>query len=117
MTEDINFIFTGVFALEAVIKISALGPRKYLKDSWNVFDFGILIGSIISIVLYYAAGVKIKSAVMIVRSFRILRVVRLIKRAKSLSLIFNTFIVSLPALLNIGGLLLLLLYIYSILGV
>lgn len=30
---------------------------------------------------------------------------------------FNTFIVTLPALVNVGGLLLLLLYLYSVLGV
>jgi hypothetical protein len=59
----------------------------------------------------------LKGVVTIIRTFRILRVVRLIKRAKSLNLIFNTFIITLPALGNIGGLLLLLLYLYSILGV
>ena len=32
-------------------------------------------------------------------------------------MIFNTFIVTLPALVNVGGLLLLLLYLYSVLGV
>jgi len=40
----------------------------------------------------------------------------LIKRAKSLQLIFNTFIITLPALMNVGGLLLFFLYMYSIVG-
>lgn len=67
-------------------------------------------------VFYFLLAVKIKAAVTTVRAFRILRVVRLIKKAKNLNLMFNTFVVSLPALFNIGGLLLLLLYLYSILG-
>ena len=52
-----------------------------------------------------------------IRSFRILRILRLIKRAKSLKVMFNTFIVTLPAMGNIGGLLLILIYLYAILGV
>ena len=35
---------------------------------------------------------------------------------KSLKIIFETFIVTLPALINVGGLLLLLLYIFSVLA-
>lgn len=42
---------------------------------------------------------------------------RLVKRAKSLNIIFETFLITIPALANIGGLLLLLLYLYSIIGV
>lgn len=45
------------------------------------------------------------------------RVFRLIKRAKSLKIIFETFVVTIPALANVGGLLMLMLYLYSILGV
>ena len=52
-----------------------------------------------------------------IRSFRILRIFRLIKRAKSLRIMINTFIMTLPAMTNIGGLLAILLFIYSILGV
>lgn len=51
------------------------------------------------------------------RAFRISRILRLVKRAKSLKIIFETFIVTIPALVNVGGLLLLFLYLYSILGV
>ena len=52
-----------------------------------------------------------------IRSFRILRIFRLIKRAKSLKLMINTIIVTLPAMANIGGLLALLLFVYAILGI
>ena len=42
---------------------------------------------------------------------------RLVKRAgKSLNLIFNTFLITLHSLVNIGGLLLVFIFMYSILG-
>lgn len=41
---------------------------------------------------------------------------KLFRKQKSLQIIFETFIVTLPALLNVGGLLVLLVYIFSVLG-
>jgi hypothetical protein len=40
-----------------------------------------------------------------------------VKKAKSLKKIFTTFLITIPSLANVGGLLGLLLYMYSILGV
>lgn len=116
-TEIINYLFTGVFALEAFVKIMALGVPDYFSDPWNTFDFCIIGGSLLSILLFLYADISLKGAITIVRSFRILRVFRLIKRAKSLNMIFSTFVVTLPALMNIGSLLLLVIYLYAILGV
>ncbi len=42
---------------------------------------------------------------------------KLFKRQKNLKVIFNTFIATLPALANVGSLLMLFVFIYSILGV
>ena len=77
----------------------------------------IVTGSVLSIVVFINSTSSLKGALTVVRSFRILRIARLIKRARSLNLIFHTFVVTLPGLANIGGLLLLLLYLYSIIGV
>lgn len=117
MTELLNYIFTGIYAAEAIIKLIAFGPHKYFADSWNIFDFAIIFGSVISIFALMGSMTNLKGALTVIRSFRILRIARLIKRAKSLNLIFHTFVISLPGLANIGALLLLLLYIYSVIGV
>ena len=42
---------------------------------------------------------------------------KLVKRSKPLSFMFNTLMATFPALLNVGGLLVILLYVYSVLGV
>ncbi|MFN9907188.1 MAG: ion transporter [bacterium] len=51
------------------------------------------------------------------RALRIGRIFRLITKAKFLRVIFNTIIFTLPSLANVGALMFLLLFIFSILGV
>jgi len=41
----------------------------------------------------------------------------MIKRAKLLKLIVDTFIITLPSIANMGGMLLIILFIYAVLGV
>jgi len=53
----------------------------------------------------------------LLRVFRVLRILRLLKRGgRNLHLIFNTFVLTLHTLINVGGLLLLILYMYAVLG-
>ena len=53
----------------------------------------------------------------IIRSFKIARVLYFIKRNKALRSLIQVFLLSLPAMVNICGLLLLIILIYAILGV
>ena len=69
------------------------------------------------IVISATLNIQIGSQAIIIRSFRISRIFRLVKKAKSLKMIFNTIIITIPSLANVGGLLVLLLYLYAILGV
>jgi voltage-dependent calcium channel L type alpha-1D len=50
-TDIINYLFTFIFTLEAFIKIVGLG-KIYFHDTWNIFDFIVVLGSFGSI---YAA--------------------------------------------------------------
>lgn len=59
---------------------------------------------------------EIRGVITILRSFRILRLMRLIKRGKSLMLIFNTIIITMHSLANIGVLLILFIFMYAIIG-
>eukprot|EP00347_Sterkiella_histriomuscorum_P008485 403344914 len=115
VTETINYVFAFVFIAEVVIKIIAFGVR-YFKDDWNNFDVLIAVITIISMILASKTSVQLGPNTTIVRSFRIGRVFKLFRRNKSLKIIFQTFMLALPALANIGSLLLLIIFIYSILG-
>jgi len=50
LVEDLNFFFTFMFLVEAIIKLMAYYSR-YFKDKWNVFDFIILLTSIVFIIM------------------------------------------------------------------
>jgi hypothetical protein len=53
----------------------------------------------------------------VIRSFRISRIFKIIKKYKNLRILFYTFIGAIPQLTNVGGLLFLFLFLYSVLGV
>ena len=113
----VNYVFAGFFVLEMLAKLFGLGLRAYFADGWNTFDFFVVVGTFISVVVTILTPATIGPVTTFVRAFRITRVIRLVKRARRLKVIFETFIVTIPALANVGGLLLLFLYIYAILGV
>lgn len=121
----INLFFTSVFILEALLKLVGLGLYQYFMNPWNVFDFCIVLASIVDI-LVDLMGSNMTSFVRVgpqlLRVFRVLRVTRLFKLMKSKKMdqikkILNTLINALPNLLNVLVLLFLVYFIYSVLGV
>jgi hypothetical protein len=113
--EMINYAFAIIFTVEAVIKLAGL-QWNYFDDNWNRFDFAIVCGTNIGIVLLFAANVGLGSVTTLVRTFRVGRILRLIQGAKSLRRLFNTLILTLPGLSNISCLLFLLLFIFTVMG-
>ena len=108
--------FRPIFALEALIKIVGLG-KQYFLDRWNLFDFIIVIGSFIGFFVdIFFKDMNMGTTATLLRTFRFGRMMKMFRKLNSLKLIFNTFISALPALSNVGGLLMLLIYIYSVLG-
>lgn len=105
-----NLVFLVVFALEAVLKIGGFGWLLYWRDDWNKFDFIVVLLSLAG--LGFDAGV----GASVVRVFRVLRIFRLIKRAETLKKLIQTLIYSLPSLFNISALLLVMFYIYAVVG-
>ena len=113
----INYLFALIFTVEMIIKTLAMGVKRYIADSWNRFDCLIVFGTDIGLILFFAAGIEIGSVASVVRMCRIGRIFRLINSAKSLNQYFTTIISSLPSLYNIGLLLFLLFFIYSVMAV
>ena len=103
-----NYAFTAIFTLEAIFKLIAEG-KNYFTGGWNIFDFTIVVISYITLIIGQSLSSKVgPKQTTIIRAFRIGRIFRLIKKAKFLRIIFNTIILTIPSLGNIGGLLLLL---------
>ena len=53
--EKVNYFFTGIFIIEATLKLIALG-WAYYKSGWNLFDFFIVSTSIFDIVISNIGG-------------------------------------------------------------
>ncbi|KAI6072824.1 Voltage-dependent L-type calcium channel subunit alpha-1S [Aix galericulata] len=51
ISDILNVAFTVLFTLEMILKLMAFKAKGYFGDPWNVFDFLIVIGSIIDVIL------------------------------------------------------------------
>eukprot|EP01135_Chromosphaera_perkinsii_P008377 Nk52_evm2s1315 gene=Nk52_evmTU2s1315 len=112
-----NFIFTGIYIVEAILKLLAF-RLHYFTKGWNQFDFIICLLSIAGVIIEEMGSTAIinPTLIRIVRVLRIGRILRLLKRAEGVKRLFVTLMLSLPSLVNIGSLLLLIMFIYSVIG-
>ena len=58
-------VFTGIFTLEAIIKIFAMS-KDYFKSAWNIFDLIIVLVSYIDIGLTDIDGLSVFRALKLV---------------------------------------------------
>ncbi|XP_015679120.1 sodium channel protein type 2 subunit alpha-like [Protobothrops mucrosquamatus] len=113
----INLIFIVIFTAECLLKLIAL-RYYYFTIGWNIFDFVVVIFSIVGMSLSQIIEKYFVSPTLfrVVRLARIGRVLRLIKGAKGIRTLLFALMMSLPALFNIGLLLFLVMFIYAIFG-
>uniref|UniRef100_A0A8C1TUK7 Sodium channel protein n=1 Tax=Cyprinus carpio TaxID=7962 RepID=A0A8C1TUK7_CYPCA len=113
----VNFIFIVAFTTEFVLKLFAL-RHYYFTNGWNIFDCVVVILSIVGMFLadliekYFVSPTLFR----VIRLARIGRILRLIKGAKGIRTLLFALMMSLPALFNIGLLLFLVMFIFSIFG-
>jgi len=115
-----NYFFTGIFIIEAGMKISALGVQRYLSDRWNQLDVSIVFLSIIGIALEEVQGQVFPinpTIIRVMRVLRIARVLKLLKMAKGIRALLDTVMQALPQVGNLGLLFFLLFFIFAALGV
>merc|ERR1719348_806711 len=116
--KEIEIIFTVIFTTECIMRIVALGfiahPTAYLRNSWNILDFTIVMIGMISEVLaiLQIEGFDVKA----LRAFRVLRPLRLISGVPSLQIVMNAILMAIIPLINIALLVLFVIIIYSIIG-
>ena len=108
--EVVSYLCAAVFIAEAVIKLIGLGVFGYFKKRWNRFDFFCVATSIIGFAANAGGGASV------LRILRLARIFRLVRKLKGLRMLFNTLVISLPGLVNIGSLLFLLCFVYAVLG-
>ncbi len=104
-----NQIVLGVFIVEALLKMLAVAPRvdRYFHDGWNVFDFLVIVFSLIPATGGFA---------MVARMARLLRVLRLISAIRELRMIVAALVRSIPSVGYVILLMSIIVYIYAIVG-
>ncbi|KAK3913681.1 Voltage-dependent calcium channel type D subunit alpha-1 [Frankliniella fusca] len=115
--DKLNMIFTAVFALEFVFKLAAFRFKNYFGDAWNVFDFIIVLGSFIDIVYSeFNPGTTNIISINFFRLFRVMRLVKLLSRGEGIRTLLWTFIKSFQALPYVALLIVMLFFIYAVIG-
>jgi len=83
-------------------------PQSYFKDSWNNFDFITVVGSIIDALSPGDVGV--------LRLCRATRLIKLLRRSRSIRILLFTFVQSIKALPYVMLLMWMLFFVFAIVG-
>jgi voltage-gated sodium channel len=104
-----NDVILGFFIIEAALKITAVAPRwrLYFGDGWNLFDFSIIVLSLIPATGEFA---------LVARLIRVLRVLRLVSAIPQLRLVIATLVRSIPSMGHVILLMSVIFYIYAVTG-
>ena len=104
-----NDIILGIFIIEVVLKLAAVAPRfsLYFGNGWNLFDFSIVVLSLIPATGEFA---------LVARLVRVLRVLRLVSAVPQLRLIVATLVRSIPSMGHVIVLMSIIFYIYAVTG-
>lgn len=111
----INTVCLWIFIAEIIIKILAYG-LDYFKDPWNWFDMVIVGISMVS-GLPFMAAFRAMRVLRVLKSLKALRGTKLIGSVKHLQVIIAAIIKSIPSIMWTGILLILIYYIFALIGV
>ncbi|TNM87112.1 hypothetical protein fugu_007342 [Takifugu bimaculatus] len=142
ISDMLNLIFTVLFTVEMILKLMAFKIKGYFGDPWNVFDFIIVIGSVVDVILSevdtalassgglyclhgcadtnpmqaIADSENASVSITFFRLFRVMRLVKLLNRSEGIRNLLWTFIKSFQALPHVALLIVMLFFIYAVIG-
>ncbi|KAK9884321.1 hypothetical protein WA026_005271 [Henosepilachna vigintioctopunctata] len=116
--DESNMAFTAIFAMEFIFKLAAFKVKNYLSDAWNLFDFVIVLGGFIDIVYQevFPGGGSFKFTGKFFRLFRVMRLIKLLSKGEGIRTLLWTFLKSFQALPYVALLVLMLFFIYAVIG-
>jgi voltage-gated sodium channel len=100
----------ALFVVELLVRCGAHGARpwRFFRDPWNLFDFAIVAFCLLPLGAEYSA---------VLRLARVLRVLRLITALPRLQILVTALLKSIPSMAYVGVLLVVLFYVYAVVGV
>ena len=105
----VNGVILGVYVVELLIRLTAhrWQPRGFGRDPWNVFDFIVVVASLVP---------WLRDNAMLLRLIRLLRIARIVRFLPDLRVIIGAVGRSVPGVASLAAATLLLIYIYGMLG-
>ncbi|MGD9637866.1 MAG: ion transporter [Alphaproteobacteria bacterium] len=102
----IDYICVSIFVFEICLKIYVM-KNKFFKDGWNIFDFIVVALSLIP-----STG-----AFIIIRTFRVFRVLRLFSVLPSMRRVLTMFLETLPSVFSTLFLMVIVFYVFGVMSV
>ncbi|XP_076000695.1 voltage-dependent R-type calcium channel subunit alpha-1E [Genypterus blacodes] len=112
--KHLNSAFTVLFSMECILKIMAFGLVNYFRDTWNIFDFITVLGSITEIIVDLQSVNTINMSFL--KLFRAARLIKLLRQGYTIRILLWTFVQSFKALPYVCLLIAMLFFIYAIIG-
>ncbi|XP_014886921.1 voltage-dependent P/Q-type calcium channel subunit alpha-1A isoform X5 [Poecilia latipinna] len=120
-----DYVFTGVFTFEMLIKMVVLGlflhQGSYFRDLWNILDFIVVSGALVAFAFTSSTRGSSKgkdiSTIKSLRVLRVLRPLKTIKRLPKLKAVFDCVVNSLKNVLNILIVYMLFMFIFAVVAV
>uniref|UniRef100_UPI00358F1DA9 voltage-dependent N-type calcium channel subunit alpha-1B-like n=1 Tax=Myxine glutinosa TaxID=7769 RepID=UPI00358F1DA9 len=116
-----DYVFTGVFTFEMVIKMIDLGlvlhRGSYFRDLWNILDFIVVSGALLAFTFSSEKGGKELNTIKSLRVLRVLRPLKTIKRLPKLKAVFDCVVNSLKNVFNILIVYMLFMFIFAVIAV
>ncbi|KAM7445212.1 hypothetical protein ABFA07_006340 [Porites harrisoni] len=116
----LNIFFTVLYMIEAGLKFIAL-RFNYFKDYWNLFDFIVVLGGLLDVIVTIIdkvadnpLGIGIDPSMF--RLFRAARLIKLLRRGYTIRILLWTFLQSFKALPYVTLLIMLMFFMYAVIG-
>ncbi|XP_051880841.1 two pore segment channel 3 isoform X1 [Pristis pectinata] len=117
-----EWVFLSLYLIEILLKLYAHEPRAFFArfQFWNWFDTIIivaaLLGTIVNTALKSSGGYSSQQILDIVFILRVLRLIRIIDSFQRFRILLNTLVNLIPTMLTYAGLLVVVYYIFAIVG-
>ncbi|XP_072356176.1 two pore segment channel 3 isoform X1 [Scyliorhinus torazame] len=117
-----EWVFLTLYLMEILLKLFAYEPRAFFAKSqfWNWFDtliiIAALLGTIVNTALKSSGGYSSQQVLDIVFILRVLRLIRIIDSFQRFRVLLNTLINLIPTMLTYAGLVVVVYYIFAIIG-
>lgn len=122
MIANSEWVFLALYLLEILLKLYVFEPRAFFSrhNFWNWFDTIIVVSALIATIINSATkssgGYTSRQILDIVFILRVLRLIRVVDSIKRFRTIINTLIRIGPAILTFGQLIIVVYYIFAMVG-